>query len=165
LKHFLLFTAAICLIVQAAEPRSFLPDAKLTPGVVDTNVTAEMLRHPAYIKAARNVPESEKKEVFRRYGIDYSTRALYEVDHLVPLCLSGKNDIENLWPQLYDGLWSARLKDRLEVHLHQQVNKGTLTLESAREQIRTNWTNAYVRAGFADGPQQRKFSETHLKEK
>lgn len=145
----------------------YLPDPKLSPGVVDTNVTAEMLRHPKFIKASRNVPESEKKEVFRRYGMDNKTPPCpCEIDHIISLELGGSNSISNLFPQPYIGLWNARLKDRLENYLHRQVLSGKMTLPEAQFAISHDWTNAYLKAGFVPtSKEQRKFAETHLKEK
>lgn len=142
-----------------------LPLPSLTPGVVNTNVTAEMLRSPKFIKAARNVPESEKREVFRRYGIPWEQRSSFEVDHLIPLCLAGSNSISNLFPQLYSGPWNARQKDRLEMYLHRQVLKGKMNLSEAQQAIALNWTNAYVKAGLKQGIKQHVFNATHSREK
>lgn len=134
----------------AAFAFSVLPIPELTPGVVNTNVTAEMLRSPQFIKASRNVPESEKKEVFRRYGIPWEQRSKHEIDHLIPLCLAGDNSISNLWCEPWSGRWGARTKDRLEVYLHKQVNSGKLSLSDAQTMIATNWTNAFIKCGLSN---------------
>jgi hypothetical protein len=145
---------------------NWLPDPKLTPGEVDPAVTLDMLRSPAFIKARRNVPESEKKEVYRRYGMDpHKPPCPCEVDHLVSLELGGSNSISNLFPQPYTGQWNARMKDRLENYLHRQVLKGKMSLSEAQNAIAVNWTNAYVKAGFKPGIKQRVFNVTHRREK
>ena len=41
----------------------------------------------------RNVPESEKRQVYAEYGIRSHASGQYEVDHLIPLELSGSNSI------------------------------------------------------------------------
>jgi hypothetical protein len=57
----------------------------------------------------------------------------YELDHIVPLCLCGSNDLSNLqlqpWPE-------ARRKDDLEWELCQAVDAGRLTREEAVRRIR-----------------------------
>lgn len=149
----------------AALALSVLPIPELTPGVVNPDVTAQMLRSPKFIKAARNVPESEKREVFRRYGIPWEQRKNFEADHLVPLCLGGANTISNLWPQLYTGPWNARQKDQLEIYLHRQVNSGKMGLADAQYAIAHNWTNAYVKAGLNKPLKKVLFKLTHRREK
>lgn len=108
-----------------------------------------MLRSPKFIKGSRNVPESAKREVFRRYGIPWEQRRQFEVDHLVPLCLGGENAVSNLWPESWSGRWGAHSKDRLEVYLHKQVNRGKLSLHDAQTMIATNWTNAFIKCGLS----------------
>lgn len=141
---------------------SFLPDPKLTPGVVDTNVTAQMLRSPKFIKARRHVGEAEKRLVFQRYGIPWEQHKSFEVDHYVPLCIGGQNTISNLWPEPWSGPYGAHAKDRLEVYLHRRVNKGQMTLQEAQACfLNGTWTNAYNAAGFKPGLKQRVFTITH----
>jgi len=41
----------------------------------------------------RNVPESEKRQVYAEYGIRSHASGQYEVDHLIPLELGGSNSI------------------------------------------------------------------------
>lgn len=121
-----------------------LPDPKLTPGVADPSVTVEQLRSPAFIKAARNVPASEKAKVYAEYGIKTHRAGQYEVDHLISLELGGSNDIRNLWPQSYTGTWNAHLKDRLENELHRRMLAGTITLDEAQRKIGANWIITYA---------------------
>jgi hypothetical protein len=93
----------------------------------------------------RHVTEKMKREVARRYGVAWETRAEYEFDHLVPRELGGADDVRNLWPQALKGQWNARMKDRLENRLHVLVCAGKLSLAEAQEAIRMDWRAAYVK--------------------
>jgi hypothetical protein len=130
--------------VAAASLTQYLPNPALTPGVADPSVTVDQLRSPAFIKAARNVPAPEKAKVYAEYGIKTHRPGQYEVDHLISLELGGSNDIRNLWPQSYTGVWNAHLKDRLENELHRRVLAGTITLVDAQHEIATNWIATYA---------------------
>jgi len=133
-----------------------LPNPKLTPGVADPLLTKQKLCTKGFTtKKVRNVGDmtSLKARVYLRYGMTNHkgdcalvTRGC-EVDHLIPLEVGGKTDIENLWPQPYgskpDDQWNANVKDRLENRLHRLVCDGTVTLEIAQHDIATDWTTAY----------------------
>lgn len=129
-----------------------LPDPKLTPGDIRTN-TVEGLLAVKSTKLIRNVPESERQEVFRRYGIPYNPRMPnWEVDHLLPLEIGGSNSISNLWPQSYISVpYNAHAKDKLEnfmarnIKLIAKTNSplATETLRVYQKWICTNWVSAY----------------------
>jgi hypothetical protein len=97
-------TATIAAITDNAPT---LPDAKLTPGAVRPGVTAADLCPVAHTPTIRNVPASEKSQVYREYGMAKphtgycSGKQGCEVDHLISLELGGSNDIKNLWAQSY----------------------------------------------------------------
>lgn len=137
----LLFIIAIAFTVQAASDS--LPDPKLTPG--DTmHIDLATFCNPGYTKTVRDVPQSLKKEVYKRYGITWHKGDRKECDHLVPLCLGGSNDIKNLWPQSYlTEPWNAHKKDVLELRLRRLVCTGHLNLQEAQQAIATNWIEAY----------------------
>jgi len=133
---------------QAAEGHS-LPDPSLTPGAVFSDVTADDVCEPGYSKSVRHVTPSLKQQVFEAYhqpgnhqGICSGSQGC-EVDHLISLELGGSNDFKNLWPEPYDGVWNARMKDRLENKLHKLVCDGSLSLKEAQQAIANNWINAY----------------------
>ena len=133
----------------------FLPIPALTPGATMPGVTLEMLKTKGYAngsksdpgsKGARNVPQSLKNAVYKRYGLDPNPKNHQpaEVDHLISIEIGGDNTIENLWPQSYNGVWNAHLKDRLEDHLAALVKQDKMPLKEAQDRIRTNWTASFV---------------------
>ncbi len=137
----------IATFVYAGQNRS-LPDSNLTPGVI-LNVTKEDVCTPGYSKSIRNVPQSEKRQVYQEYNMQPDKSPCpCEVDHLISLELGGSNDIKNLWPQPYTGKWNAHMKDRLENWLHKQVCKGDMTLQETQEAIKNDWTKAYIKYGI-----------------
>jgi len=124
----ILFLLAIVAIGPSA------PDSLLTPGVVRP-LTKTAICTTAWGRDRRFVTLAMKREVFRRYGVDYAKHALYEVDHLIPRELGGADDVRNLWPQILDP--DARVKDREENRLHRAVCAGTIDLTTAQQQMRT----------------------------
>jgi len=127
-----------------------LPDKVLTPGKADPHLTEKVICAEDFKTGEyRNVSSALKTRVYREYGVEpykgyCSGEEGCEVDHLIPIYVGGANDITNLWPQPYEGQpWNARMKDRLEVKLHNLVCDGTLTLDQAQREISTNWIDAY----------------------
>jgi hypothetical protein len=124
-----------------------LPDSACTPGDVLPNVTADQICQPGYAKSVRNVPTSEKDQVYAEYDISSHHAGEYEVDHLVSLELGGSNDISNLWPELADPRPGFHEKDKVENYLHDQVCSGAMSLADAQQQIATNWMGVYDQMG------------------
>lgn len=112
----------------AASPER--PDPKLTPGEV-FNVTKERVCSPRYATNARHVTREMKRATFRRYHVKYFPHA-YQVDHLIPLCLGGRNSLENLWPEPID---RALESDKVERRLCHEVCAGEISLEEARRKV------------------------------
>lgn len=79
------------------------PDESLTPGAICKH--PDSYRYPeqiAYCK--RNVSTDQKNRVFANYRqlgfhLNPKLRRDYKIDHLIPLCAGGGNDMSNLWPQ------------------------------------------------------------------
>lgn len=148
LSVFIFLFFALSSFVYARQDKS-LPDSNFTPGVILSGVTKEDVCTPGYSKSARNVPESEKRQVYREYNMQsHESPCPCEVDHLISLELGGSNEIKNLWPESYSGKWNAHMKDRLENWLHKEVCKGNMTLQEAQEAIRGDWIKAYVKYGI-----------------
>ena len=122
-----------------------LPDSACTPGAIFTNATTQQICTYGYTKKVRNVPSSEKDQVYAEYGIQYHSPGQYEVDHLIPLELGGSNDIANLWPEAASPKPGFHEKDKVENYLHDQACSGAISLQAAQSQIATNWLAVYHR--------------------
>ena len=116
-----------------------LPDAACTPGAVIGGVTTQQVCQSGYARSVRNVPEAEKLQAYREYGIASHNPGQYEVDHLVSLELGGSNDISNLWPELADPQPGFHQKDTVENYLHAQVCSGKMPLPEAQTLIASDW--------------------------
>ena len=133
-----------CLASTATLERGSLPNPKLTPG--DTlGVTKADICTPGYTKVVRAVPAAVKRQVYAAYGRSRRKGVCCEVDHLISLELGGSNRLRNLWPEPYDIVWNAHVKDRLENRLHQMVCAGQLDLTIAQRAIASDWIAAYKR--------------------
>ena len=124
------------------------PNPNLTPGKSDPSLTVQVLTAPGFTTSKyRNVPESEKKQVFHEYGFveGHYTPGNYEIDHIISLELGGSNDIQNLWPEPYTGLWNAHIKDRLENKLNSMVHKNQISLQEAQFDISHDWVSTYLK--------------------
>ncbi len=102
-----------------------------------------MICQPGYARSVRNVPTSEKDQVFAEYGIASHSPGQYEIDHLVSLELGGSNDIANLWPESASPKPGFHEKDKVENYLHSQVCSGAISLQQAQIKIATNWLTVY----------------------
>jgi len=90
-------------LARAEDDYPPIPDSKLTPGSLCTN--------PTYYRYGERVPYCErsvkgttKQYVFDLYveigfKISPNDRYKYKIDHLIPLCAGGSNEIDNLWPE------------------------------------------------------------------
>ncbi len=120
-----------------------LPDPGCTPGAVFSDATVAKICTPGYSSQVRNVPSSEKDQVYAEYGITSHATGQYEVDHLISLELGGSNDIANLWPEPADPRPGFHEKDKVENYLHAQVCSGKMSLQEAQYQIAANWMAIY----------------------
>ena len=123
-----------------------LPDPALTPGVAATGDKVTICNRST--KTVRNVPQSEKNEVLRRYGLKdrhdgWCGEHGCEIDHCVSLEAGGDNAIENLWPESYEGEWNAHKKDRLENKLHHMICNGEISVADAQAMSCARWVEAY----------------------
>ncbi len=103
-------TALICLALgialtaNAAEPWPRIPNSRLTPGSMCK--TPSEYRYPERIAyCARAVKSERKDQVVALYDRTLGTRIAqqgrrnFKIDHLIPLCMGGSNEMDNLWPQ------------------------------------------------------------------
>lgn len=122
---------------------SGLSDADCTPGALLSTGTKAAICKSGYSSQVRNVPTSEKNQVYAEYGISSHGTGQYEVDHLVSLELGGSNEIANLWPELASPKPGFHEKDKVENYLHAQVCSGAVDLQKAQIEIATNWLAVY----------------------
>jgi hypothetical protein len=119
------------------------PDAVLTPGATDPNVTQANIQQTiclvGYAEGIRNVSTATKNAVYSEYQIPKSQRSKYVIDHLVPLEVGGANSKANLWPQAKT---DAKTKDTVENLLHAEVCNGTVDLATAQQGFETDWRSA-----------------------
>ncbi|MDR3574453.1 MAG: HNH endonuclease signature motif containing protein [Anaerolineaceae bacterium] len=120
-----------------------LQDRACTPGAILPNATKSDICTSGYARSVRNVPDSEKNQVYAEYGITHHTTGQYEVDHLISLELGGSNDISNLWPEAASPTPGFHEKDKVENYLHDQVCSGAVSLQQAQIEISTNWMLVY----------------------
>ena len=121
------------LAVLAQDLRPIRPEPKLTPGAT-FDVTLQDISTPGYSKTVRAVTSATRRAVFREYGISNPGPGDYEIDHLIPLSLGGSNSIKNLWPESYETVLNAHVKDRLEGRLHSLVVHGKVDLKTAQRE-------------------------------
>lgn len=111
-----------------------VPDPLLTPGALctATSVGFDGVRAGAP-HCRRRVTATIRRTVFARYGIPWKQRGLYELDHFIPLCLGGSNEVANLFPQSWE---AAKRKDVLEARLCRAFAAGRLSQDDAVAQLR-----------------------------
>jgi hypothetical protein len=123
--------------------KNALPDSQCTPGAIIADATKDQICTPGYSKNVRNVPDSEKNQVYDEYDIASHSPGQYEVDHLISLELGGSNDIANLWPEPAEPRPGFHEKDKTENYMHDQVCSGAIPLQQAQFEIATNWLTIY----------------------
>jgi hypothetical protein len=133
---FSILLAAAVALSPVKQPTS-VADPILTPGVVRTDLTLDQIKATKWGLDRRLVSARMKAEVYARYGFSgphdlrctpnpKDPRRTCEVDHRVPRCAGGADDIANLSPQPYGGDYNAHQKDRVEVKvcrmlIHDQI--------------------------------------------
>lgn len=147
------FALAIALLpISAGAFTQDMPDASLTPGATNPDVTqaniGETICVPDWTKSIRPsasyTGELKRKQMEDR-GLPGEPSA-YEEDHLISLEIGGSpTDEQNLWPEPWTGTWNAHVKDKLENRLHKLVCAGTITLDEAQKAIAADWKTAYCK--------------------
>lgn len=114
------------------------PNARLTPGT--TCSRPDTYRYPEHIAyCERDVSSGTKREIFVKYDRDlgYSTQRMnrgdFKIDHYIPLCMGGSNEVSNLWPQ-HKSVYV--LTDKIEADLCQLMAAGRMTQREAMQTIR-----------------------------
>ncbi len=135
-------------------PAGTLPNPKLSPGATAISAVTHKQVEPkefcvmGYSKKIRNVPTTEKNQVYQEYGITSRKPGQYEVDHIISLELGGSNDIKNLWPQSYlTKPYNAHVKDAVENQTHALICSGKMDFRKAQHDISTDWVALGKREG------------------
>jgi hypothetical protein len=127
--------------------RAVRPDLRCSPGAVSSRLTKRVLCSDSFRTGSiRNVPQSEKFELERAYGMAArSYGRTLEIDHIVSLELGGSNDVANLFPERGIGRANYHAKDKLENRLHAMVCAGSISLRRAQREIAADWVALYSR--------------------
>ena len=128
------------------------PKSQLTPGETRPVAVSDLCGAGFREETVRVVPDDVKTQVFAEYGMRNASPDAYEVDYLITPGLGGADSILNMWPQPYSARWNARVKDKLEDHLHSLVCAGTIDLATAQREISTDWIGAYKKYFRTDRP-------------
>lgn len=128
-----------------------LPDARLTPGVINTDITQDNIQKTVCVKGFTKTirppvyyTNSLKKYQIRQYGYANTDPRDYEEDHLIALSIGGAPmDEKNLWPQPRKSEWGADKKDELEFTLFLMVCKNEISLKDAQRAMATDWIAAW----------------------
>lgn len=143
--RFLLTLSLLFFSVGAQAQSLIAPDKKLTPGALCSKPDA--YRYPEKIRYCnRDVSTDIKRFIMQSYmrrypnlKINEMNRLEYKIDHYIPLCMGGSNDITNLWPQ-HERVF--HYTDEIELNLCTDLADGIITQAQAIAQIKfakNNW--------------------------
>ncbi len=131
---FIILLSVLALAAHAWAGDAMMPDPKLTPG-----------KTAATNRDRQGVTEAMEREVFARYGIPWTRRVEFKVDHLIPVELGGADSVDNLWPQsLKVRPYDARRKELLTRRLVVLVGAHEITLAQAQQEIREDWISSFI---------------------
>ncbi len=128
------FSVSVHAEAQGQFPKG--PEEVLTPG--DLCDHPDAYRYPERIAyCERDVSRDLKSRVFEKYDqLGYRTRSMkrqaFKIDHYIPLCAGGSNDIENLWPQ-HQSIYV--ITDELEALVCEKMKEGRLKQKDAVDYI------------------------------
>ena len=133
----LIFGVALLLFAPA------LVEPALNPEVTQETIL-ETICSPGYTNTVRPTfwaSQKLKRDMLEARGETWEQAPLYQLDHIIPLCLGGSPDDEsNLQLQPWD---EAKRKDRIEAVLLCHVCAGDVSLAEAQREIATDWKEAY----------------------
>lgn len=131
-----------------------LPDPTCTPGAADPKVTQDNIDsticvsgYASSVRPSVSYTEPLKFKLMDAYGYTDSA-SNYELDHLIPLEIGGAPaDVRNLWPEPHYTDPNSYDKDGFENYLHDQVCSGNIDLQTAQNEIATDWIKYWNAAG------------------
>ncbi|MBC7690548.1 MAG: HNH endonuclease [Methylotenera sp.] len=114
------------------------PDPALTPGAVCK--AGKVYRYPEHVLyCSRSVGSALKQQIMANYDarlgfvVTQMNRREFKIDHYIPLCMGGSNDITNLWPQ-HQTVY--QYTDRIEMEACNRMFEGRLKQAEAIELIK-----------------------------
>jgi hypothetical protein len=144
----LVFSAFIAVSAFAQDRYPMGPNPSLTPG---SKCESDNTRHPQNIPyCKRSVSSSEKWQVIEEYNrlganITRQNRGRFKVDHLIPLCIGGSNELDNLWPQ-HESIYVQT--DDVEHMTCELVSRGEMKQTEAIELVLTAKNHLELAAGI-----------------
>jgi hypothetical protein len=130
----------------------YLPNPAWQPGANNPDVNQDNIQiticvsgYSSRIRPPVSYTNALKARQIKEYGYSDTNLANYEEDHLISLALGGDpKDPKNLWPQpRYSTPYNASTKDTLEDVLHKMVCSGQVPLDTARQEMASDWLAAY----------------------
>lgn len=130
-----------------------VPDPRCTPGAINTTLTVDILRDPAFRTSCvrdNATTAKQKASTYDSYSVTHpqnnrGAMQTCELDHLVSLELGGADTLDNIWPQcgppgvvLRERYFKQ--KDMVENYLAKQVRNGLMKLQDAQDGIAQDWT-------------------------
>ena len=119
-----------------------LPDTTKTPGDTNRAVMLMELCHPEYLRGA-NIPPTVRANVLKNYGLTEANMNSYIMTFSIPVCLGGSATIKNIWPLKIKGEWNYFQKKIIDKKLNHMVCNAEISLQEAREIIKSDWILAY----------------------
>jgi hypothetical protein len=121
-----------------------LPDPDCTPGVALSGITAQEICSPEFSASQETSSTGVLEQLYFQYSLIPDHTEPYYVDHLISLSLGGSDDMANLWPQRTEPRPGYNEKNRVEKYLHEEVCSGRMSLESAQQQVASNWIRVFL---------------------
>lgn len=143
LALFVSFSVASFQATAGQQPFPIGPNSTMTPGSLCSQPDA--YRYPEHIAYCnRNVDTQTKRAIIAAYDrnfgykIQQMNRGDFKIDHYIPLCAGGSNNVNNLWPQhrsVYE------ITDVLEATVCEKMAQGRLSQADAITYIRYGKAN------------------------
>lgn len=138
---------ATLLLATIGAAQNYLPPAS-TPGALNPAVTQGNIRSTICKPGWTATIRPSARYTNKLKGVQMLALRLkgspkdFEEDHLISLEIGGNPTAPaNLWPEPWP---EARLKDVVETNLKRQVCSGAITLRTAQDAIRKDWTVTYL---------------------
>lgn len=111
----------------------------------DKNEICGVVNGLTYSKQHRQTSEALKRQVYKNAGVSYPQPiGKYEVDHEVPLCLGGADELQNLQLEPAEPRPAFHEKDLVEAFECRQVCSGSTDVQSAQAIFTQNkWLEVY----------------------